>query len=449
MHLGTPAERDHLGDHLQRADHPGARPARAARRQVPRDRRDGAPAPQPADLRSRRRDPAVHRHQADRPDRPQRLRRVSRRCGRPVRGRYRILLGMAAGVGKTYRMLQEGQQAQAEGRDVVIGYLEPHDRPETAALAEGLEVVPRLRVAARGARARGDGRRRRHPARARAGADRRARAHERAGHAQREALPGHRRGARRRDRRDLDGQRPAPREPERRDLRADRTSASARRSPTASSTRPTRSCSSTSRPRRSRSGSAPGKVYPRERAEVALQNFFRAEQALGAARARAARGRRGRRGAARHADVLDPLSQQAVAERVLALVDARAAVAADHAARLALGPAARRGDRRALGAQARAAARPRRRRLSSPRSAASRSSSASHFLEEEGRRPRRRPSGASPPSAARPTSSSARPTSRAAARSSAARCVSRMVRELPGIDIRVVADRAERDELTP
>lgn len=60
-----------------------------------------------------------------------------------MRGRYRILLGMAAGVGKTYRMLQEGRQAQAEGRDVVIGYLEPHDRPETAAVAEGIEVVPR------------------------------------------------------------------------------------------------------------------------------------------------------------------------------------------------------------------------------------------------------------------------------------------------------------------
>ncbi len=78
-----------------------------------------------------------------------------------MRGHYRILLGMAAGVGKTYRMLQEGQQAQAEGRDVVIGYLEPHDRPETAALAEGLEVVPRRPVAARLAGARGDGRRRR------------------------------------------------------------------------------------------------------------------------------------------------------------------------------------------------------------------------------------------------------------------------------------------------
>jgi two-component system sensor histidine kinase KdpD len=53
---------------------------------------------------------------------------------------------MAAGVGKSFRMLQEGQQAQREGRDVVIGYLEPHDRPETITLAEGLEVVPRNRV---------------------------------------------------------------------------------------------------------------------------------------------------------------------------------------------------------------------------------------------------------------------------------------------------------------
>jgi two-component system, OmpR family, sensor histidine kinase KdpD len=62
-----------------------------------------------------------------------------------MRGHHRILLGMAAGVGKTYRMLQEGRSAHAEGRDVVIGYLEPHDRPETAALADGLEQVPHLR----------------------------------------------------------------------------------------------------------------------------------------------------------------------------------------------------------------------------------------------------------------------------------------------------------------
>jgi two-component system sensor histidine kinase KdpD len=62
------------------------------------------------------------------------------------RGRYKVFLGMAAGVGKTYRMLQEGQAEAMAGRDVVIGYLEPHGRTETLAQADGLEVVPRRRV---------------------------------------------------------------------------------------------------------------------------------------------------------------------------------------------------------------------------------------------------------------------------------------------------------------
>jgi two-component system sensor histidine kinase KdpD len=62
------------------------------------------------------------------------------------RGRYKIFLGMAAGVGKTYRMLQEGHAEAEAGRDVVIGYLEPHRREETSAQARGLEVVPRRRV---------------------------------------------------------------------------------------------------------------------------------------------------------------------------------------------------------------------------------------------------------------------------------------------------------------
>jgi two-component system sensor histidine kinase KdpD len=53
---------------------------------------------------------------------------------------------MAAGVGKTYRMLQEAHAEAEAGRDVVIGYLEPHRRPETAAQAAGLETVPRRRV---------------------------------------------------------------------------------------------------------------------------------------------------------------------------------------------------------------------------------------------------------------------------------------------------------------
>ncbi len=61
-------------------------------------------------------------------------------------GRHKVFLGMAAGVGKTYRMLQDGQAEKAAGRDTVIGYLEPHKRPETAFQAAGLEVVARRRV---------------------------------------------------------------------------------------------------------------------------------------------------------------------------------------------------------------------------------------------------------------------------------------------------------------
>lgn len=67
-------------------------------------------------------------------------------------GHHKIFLGMAAGVGKTYRMLQEGQAEAEAGRDVVIGYLEPHDRPETAAQATGLEVIPRRGFSYRGNR---------------------------------------------------------------------------------------------------------------------------------------------------------------------------------------------------------------------------------------------------------------------------------------------------------
>ena len=57
---------------------------------------------------------------------------------------------MAAGVGKTYAMLEEGQDRRRAGEDVVIGWLEPHGRAETAAMAEGLEVVPPLELAHRG-----------------------------------------------------------------------------------------------------------------------------------------------------------------------------------------------------------------------------------------------------------------------------------------------------------
>jgi two-component system sensor histidine kinase KdpD len=65
---------------------------------------------------------------------------------RAGRGHYKIFLGMAAGVGKTYRMLQEGQAERNAGRDVVLAYLEPHDRAETVAQASGLEELARRTV---------------------------------------------------------------------------------------------------------------------------------------------------------------------------------------------------------------------------------------------------------------------------------------------------------------
>jgi two-component system, OmpR family, sensor histidine kinase KdpD len=61
-------------------------------------------------------------------------------------GHLKVFLGMAPGVGKTYRMLQEGAAEAENGRDVAIGYLEPHGRAETIAQAEGLEIIPRRSV---------------------------------------------------------------------------------------------------------------------------------------------------------------------------------------------------------------------------------------------------------------------------------------------------------------
>jgi two-component system sensor histidine kinase KdpD len=63
-----------------------------------------------------------------------------------TRGHHTIFLGMAPGVGKTYRMLQEGHAELEAGRDVIVGLLETHGRAATARLAEGLEVLPQRRV---------------------------------------------------------------------------------------------------------------------------------------------------------------------------------------------------------------------------------------------------------------------------------------------------------------
>ena len=62
------------------------------------------------------------------------------------RGRLKIFMGYAAGVGKTFKMLEEAQDLKAHGVDVVIGYFEPHSRKDTIAKTEGLEIVPRKKI---------------------------------------------------------------------------------------------------------------------------------------------------------------------------------------------------------------------------------------------------------------------------------------------------------------
>src|SRR5512137_8382 len=62
------------------------------------------------------------------------------------KGRLKIFLGYAPGVGKTYTMLQEAHVLKNRGEDVVVGIVETHKRSETESLLEGLEVVPRRAV---------------------------------------------------------------------------------------------------------------------------------------------------------------------------------------------------------------------------------------------------------------------------------------------------------------
>jgi two-component system sensor histidine kinase KdpD len=65
---------------------------------------------------------------------------------RAGRGRLKVYLGMAAGVGKTVRMLEDAHAARTAGIDIAIGFIEPHDRAETAAHIRDLEVIPRSRI---------------------------------------------------------------------------------------------------------------------------------------------------------------------------------------------------------------------------------------------------------------------------------------------------------------
>jgi two-component system, OmpR family, sensor histidine kinase KdpD len=83
-------------------------------------------------------------------DPEQLLRSLKRAEEKEGRGRLKIFFGMCAGVGKTYEMLQAGQEARKKGIDIVIGYVETHSRAETEALVNGLTIIPRRKLEYRG-----------------------------------------------------------------------------------------------------------------------------------------------------------------------------------------------------------------------------------------------------------------------------------------------------------
>jgi two-component system sensor histidine kinase KdpD len=362
-----------------------------------------------------------------------------------ARGRYRILLGMAAGVGKTYRMLQEGQQAQAEGRDVVIGYLEPHDRPETSALAEGLEVVPRLRAKHGGLVLEEmdvDAVVRRAPELALIDEL----AHTNA--------PGMRNQKRYQDIDEvLDAGIDVISTVNVQHLESLNDAIFELTETRVRETFPDRILNEADEvvlvdltPEALQDRIRAGKVYPRERAQIALDNFFRAER-LSALRELVLREVAEDVEHRRASKTLEPLSQQAVAERVLALIEPQ--------------PKSQRIMRRAwrsaqrLGAEMdslwiRTPGRPPTEEEATQLAALRRLAVilGVHFLEEEGDdlvgtvRRVAAERGSTYVFVGTPDESRRREIFGGS-------LLSRMVRELPGIDIRVVASRAERDRLTP
>src|SRR5512138_3283469 len=87
----------------------------------------------------------------ERPDPDRLLARVRREERARERGRLKVFLGATAGVGKPYEMLEQARARQAEGIDVVVGWDDTPGRVETGRLLEGLEILPRRRLAHRGA----------------------------------------------------------------------------------------------------------------------------------------------------------------------------------------------------------------------------------------------------------------------------------------------------------
>jgi two-component system sensor histidine kinase KdpD len=361
------------------------------------------------------------------------------------RGHYRILLGMAAGVGKTYRMLLEGRQAQENGRDVVIGYLEPHDRPDTTALSEGLEVVPRLR-AHHGNLELGE-------MDVSAVISRRPELAliDELAHTNAAEMPNEKRWQ------DIDDVLNAgisvtstvnvQHLESLNDAIFELTEIRVRE------TFPDRILDEADEvvlvdlsPEELQERLRAGKVYPKERAQVALENFFRGDK-LAALRELALRQVAEGVEARRVALTLEPLSQQAVAERVLALVEPQAK--SQRIMRRAWRSAQRLGttmdavwvrkpghEPTAEEATQLAALR----RLAGILGA--------HFLEEEGDnfvdtvRRVAGERGATYVFVGTPDESRRREIFGGS-------LLSRMVRELPGLDIRVVADRTDRDRLVP
>ncbi|MGZ3690268.1 MAG: ATP-binding protein [Pseudobdellovibrio sp.] len=85
-----------------------------------------------------------------RPDPDALLKRINSDVKNEFSGKLRIFLGMSAGVGKTYAMLKAAHQKKTEGVDIVIGVVETHGRSDTAALTEGLELIPKKKILYKG-----------------------------------------------------------------------------------------------------------------------------------------------------------------------------------------------------------------------------------------------------------------------------------------------------------
>ncbi|HLJ53965.1 MAG TPA: sensor histidine kinase KdpD, partial [Chthonomonadaceae bacterium] len=91
------------------------------------------------------------REDEGKPTPEQLLAQVMREEQKAKRGRLKIFLGFAAGVGKTFEMLNEARRRRERGQDVVVGYVEAHGRKGTEEQLAGIEVVPRKTVEYRGA----------------------------------------------------------------------------------------------------------------------------------------------------------------------------------------------------------------------------------------------------------------------------------------------------------